>query len=182
LPVQTVSWPAETQQLSRCWSVRHWQKSLYAGPCPARYGPLMAPVGRIWKWAACGLAGLILLAAGGWAGRSMHASTAMPRIEQGTVTFFGRDHSADGSQFRVRLDGSSKTQVFELTNAVEWNSGQDTTWNFGTTPSCMAPRQGGKRTRSGFEDAPITFGVVHTTAPDGNSAGRDVVVWVECPN
>jgi hypothetical protein len=116
-------------------------------------------------WAASAMAGVILLAAGFWAGRSQSTDTATPDVRTGTVRLV----AWGGDGFAIQLSGTRATTQYAMGNTVQWRD-KHGTWRDGSQPACMKPLSHGQH---------ITFGVVNAE-PVGDALGGQVVVWIEC--
>lgn len=115
--------------------------------------------------AAIGITGVILAAAGFWAGKSLTTATVAPTVQTGTVTLV----NADGDEFAIRLGGQSQQTGYALPANVSWRNAYGA-WNQGRQPQCMRPLSHGQR---------ITIGVI-STMPVAGAPGGQVVVWIEC--
>jgi hypothetical protein len=115
--------------------------------------------------AAYGIAAVILLAGGLWAGKSLSTSTATPAAQTGTITFV----SPDGEEFTIRLSGLKAPTSYALSPTVEWRDGYGTWWE-NTRPACMKPGTHGQQ---------VTLGLV-TTEQVADTPSGPVIVWLEC--
>jgi hypothetical protein len=116
-------------------------------------------------WAAYGIAGTILLAAGFWGGKSVSPGAVTPDVLAGTV----RAVAAAGDAFVIRLDGRGGVTTYGMrVSPVMWRDNYGN-WFQGTQPACLKPFSHGQH---------ITFGVVNVK-PAGVTGGP-VVVWIEC--
>ncbi len=122
---------------------------------------------RIATLTALAAAGIVLAAAGFWAGKSLTTATITPTVQTGTVGLVG----SDGEEFSVRLAGQSQLTGYALPSGVTWRDAYDV-WQLTGRPGCMAPLSHGQR---------ITFGVVNA-APVAGAPGGPVVVWLKCPS
>lgn len=114
-----------------------------------------------------GLAAIILVAAGFWAGKSLTTATLTPTVRTGTVGLVG----SQGDEFAIRLSGQRQQTSYGLASNISWRNAYGI-WQDGTRPSCMAPLTHGQH---------IRFGVVNV-APVADAPGSPVVVWIECPS
>ena len=116
-------------------------------------------------WAAFGIAGVILLAGGFWAGKSLSADTVTPDVLSGTVKLV----SDTSDSFAIQLSGTHGITSYAMGNRMQWRDKYGTWWD-GTQPACMKPLSHGQH---------ITLGVVNAK-PVGDAPGQPVVVWIEC--
>ena len=116
-------------------------------------------------WTAYGIAGVILLAAGFWSGKSLSPDAVTPDVLAGTVRFV----TDEGDAFAIQLDGRRGVTSYAMrVSTVMWRD-EYGNWFQGTQPACLRPRSHGQH---------ITFGVVNVKL--GPAEGRPVVVWIEC--
>ena len=116
-------------------------------------------------WTAYGLAGIILLAAGFWSGKSVSPDAVTPDVLAGTVRLV----TDTGDSFAIQLSGRHGVTSYALRiSPVMWRDKYGDWWS-GTQPACMKPRSHGQH---------ITFGVVNVKP--GPAVGGPVVVWIEC--
>jgi hypothetical protein len=117
-------------------------------------------------WTACGIAGIVLLAAGFWGGKSLSPEAVTPHVLAGTVRLV----TGTGSAFAIQLDGRHGATSYALSvSPLAWRDKYGNWWSDGTTPACMKPRSQGQH---------ITFGVINVEP--GPAVGGPVVVWIEC--
>lgn len=117
-------------------------------------------------WTAYGIAGVILLAAGFWGGRSLSADAVTPHMLTGTVRLV----TDPGDSFAIQLDGRHGVTSYAMwVRPLVWRD-EYGNWFEGTQPACLKPRSHGQR---------ITFGAVNVKP--GPAFGGPVVVWIECP-
>ena len=118
-------------------------------------------------WTAYGLAGIILLAAGFWGGKSVSPDAVTPGVLAGTVRFV----TDTGDSFVIRLDGRHGVTTYPMSvSPITWRDRYGNWWN-GTQPACLKPFSHGQH---------ITFGAVNLKPAGGPAVGGPVVVWVEC--
>jgi len=118
-------------------------------------------------WAAYGIGGIILLAAGFWGGKSVSPGAVTPDVLAGTV----RTVAAGGDAFVIRLDGRGGVTTYAMrVSPVMWRDKYGN-WFQGTQPACLKPFSRGQH---------ITFGVVNVEQAGGAIFGGPVVVWIEC--
>ena len=118
-------------------------------------------------WTAYGIAGIILLAAGFWGGKSVSPDAVTPDVRAGTVRFV----TDTGGSFVIRLDGSHGVTTYAMSvSPIEWRDKYGNWWD-GTQPACLKPLSHGQH---------ITFGVVNVKPVGGAIAGGPVVLWIEC--
>jgi hypothetical protein len=116
------------------------------------------------KWAACGVAGALLVSGGFWTGKSLTTSTVTPQVSSGTVGLAGR------GEFTFRRDGASQFISYDLPGTLSWRDSYGT-WHDSGRPACLIPLS---------RDQHVTLAVINA-APVANAPGGPVVVWVECP-
>jgi hypothetical protein len=117
-------------------------------------------------WTAYGIAGVILLAAGFWGGKSVSTDAVAPWVLAGTVRAVT---GADGS-FAIRLDGRRGITSYAMRVSPAMWRDEYGNWFQGTQPACLKPGSHGQH---------ITFAVVNVKP--GPAEGGPVVVWIECP-
>ncbi|MDR2988178.1 MAG: hypothetical protein LBV34_25420 [Nocardiopsaceae bacterium] len=114
-----------------------------------------------------GVAAIILVAAGFWAGKSLTTASLNPTVQTGTVALVG----SQGDEFTIRLSGQRRPTGYSLPSDVTWRNAYGI-WEDGTRPGCMAPNSRGQRIRIGVVDV----------EPVGSAPGSPIVVWIECPS
>lgn len=115
---------------------------------------------------ACGAAGLVLMSAAFWAGKSLATHTATPQVTTGTVRQVNIRADAFVPQPGPggQLTGDALPGSMPRRNACG-------VWQDSGRPACMAPLTRGQR---------ITVGVI-SAAPVAGAPGAPVIVWLECP-
>ena len=117
-------------------------------------------------WAAYGIAGIILLAAGFWGGKSASPDAVTPEVLAGTVRLV----PDAGGSFAIQLNGRHGVTSYAMSvSPAMWRDKYGNWWS-GTHPACLRPGSHGQR---------ITLGVVNVKP--GPAVGGPVVVWIECP-
>lgn len=118
-------------------------------------------------WAAYAIAGIILLAAGFWGGKSASPDAVTPDVLAGTVRFV----TDTGDSFVIRLDGGHSVTTYAMSvSPAKWRDRYGNWWD-GTQPACLKPLSHGQH---------ITFGAISVTPAGGAISGGPVVVWIEC--
>ena len=109
-------------------------------------------------WTAYGLAGIILLAAGFWSGKSVSPDAVTPDVLAGTVRFV----TDTGDSFVIRLDGRRGVTTYPMSvSPITWRDKYGNWWN-GTQPACLQPFSHGQH---------ITFGAVNLKPAGGPAIG-----------
>src|SRR5262249_52550272 len=108
----------------------------------------MIMVTRHAAWTAYGIAGVILLAAGFWGGKSVSPEGVRPDVLAGTVRLV----PDTGGSFAIQLDGRHGVTSYGMwVSPVTWRDRYGN-WRQDTQPACLQPRSHGQH---------ITFGVVN---------------------
>jgi hypothetical protein len=116
-------------------------------------------------WTAYGIAGIILLAAGFWGGKSVSPDAVTPEVLTGTVRLV----PDAGASFAIQLTGKHGVTSYAMwVSPIMWRDKYGN-WFDGSQPACLKPRSHGQH---------ITFGVVNVKP--GPAFGGPVVVWIEC--
>lgn len=115
---------------------------------------------------ASGAAGLVLMSAAFWAGKSLTTQTVTPQVMTGTV----KQVSISADEFILRPDPGGQLAGYALPGTVLWRNAYGV-WQDGGRPACMAPLTHGQR---------ITIGLINA-APVAGGPGGPVIVWLECP-
>jgi hypothetical protein len=124
-------------------------------------------VTRRTTWTAYGIAGIILLAAGFWGGKSVSPEAVTPDVLAGTVRLV----PGSGDSFAIQLDGShGVTSIARWVSPFMWRDRYGN-WFEDTQPACLRPRSHGQH---------ITFGVVSVKPAGEIVPGGPVAVWIEC--
>ena len=117
-------------------------------------------------WTVYGIAGIILLAAGFWGGKSLSPDAVTPAVLAGTVRLV----TDGGDSFAIQLNGRHGVTGYAMwVSPVMWRDRYGN-WFQGTQPACLKPGSRGQH---------ITFGVVNIKP--GPAEGGPVVAWIECP-
>jgi hypothetical protein len=118
------------------------------------------------QWVASGTAGVVLMSAGFWAGKSLTTQTVTPQVQTGTVA----QVTFDGDAFVLRPDSGGQLTGYALPGPMPWRNAYGV-WQDNGRPACMGPLTHGQR---------ITIGVINA-APVADAPGAPVIVWLECP-
>jgi hypothetical protein len=115
---------------------------------------------------ASSAAGLVLMSAAFWAGKSLTTQTVTPQVITGTV----KQVSISADAFILRPDPGGQLTGYALPGSIPWRNAYGV-WQDGGRPACMAPLTHGQR---------ITIGLINA-APVADAPGAPVIVWLECP-
>lgn len=115
---------------------------------------------------ASGAAGLALMSAAFWLGKSLTTQTVTPHVTTGTVKLV----SISADAFILRPTPGGQLTGYPLPRSIPWRNAYGV-WQDDGRPACMAPLTHGQR---------ITIGVINA-APVAGAPGAPVIVWLECP-